>query len=318
MLAVRVRLEIIEGPELGRRVRLQEGLVARFGQTEWADFCFAADPTMADFHFMVDCRLQRCILYALGTAETFVNSKPAARQDLIDGDRVRAGQTEFLVRLEGAMAGAEGGPRPLYKDAAATTAAAMTVSALCGYLKLGNRAPEIATTAANLADFCSGLAASGDYLQAFQTRAFTLGMRAAVAWGCHQVGAIYAGQMEEAQANAWRVAAAWVQSPDQAGCRRAEAAAIQAERQGPGGWLAMATFWCGESLAPATSPEPVPPELTLFSRAVAGALTLAVRHAAADGGTDQTPLRYQAFMRNADALESGELVLFESERGAER
>lgn len=315
---MRVRLEIIEGPERGREVRLQEGLVARFGQTEWADFCFAADPTMADFHFMVDCRLQRCILYALGTAETFVNSKPAARQDLIDGDRVRAGQTEFLVRLEGAMSGAQGGPRPLYKDAAATAAAAMTVPALCGYLKLGNRAPEIATTAASLADFCSGLAASGDHLQAFQTRAFTLGKRAAVAWGCHEVGATYAGQMEEAQANAWRVAAAWVQSPDQAGCRRAEAAAIQADRGGPGGWLAMAAFWCGDNLAPASSPEPVPPDVTLFSRAVGGALTLAVRHAAADAGTDPTPLRFQAFMRDADALECGELVLFEHERGAER
>lgn len=305
---MRIQFVVISGSEPGRKVLVLEGLVVRFGRTEWADHCFASDPEMAEFHFMVDSRSRRCVLYALGTAETFVNAKPVVRQELHDGDRVCAGGTEFLVRLEGEVAGTTGGPRPLTKDLVAMAAAAMAMPQLCERLKLGKQAPTIAATAAGLSEFCDRLAAGGDHPQAFQARAFTLGKRGAVAWGCHVVEGRYGGQLDPLQAAAWQAAAAWVAEPSQSGCRRAEQAAVQVRNRGPGGWLATAAFWSGDSLAPEAATQPVPPAETLFSQAVAAALTLAIRHPDWEGHEG----RYHECMAIADALEAGELVLFEN------
>lgn len=304
---MRIVVEVISGPDQGKRIRLHDGLVARFGQTEWADFSFPDDSAMAEFHFMLDCRQGQCVLHGLQAAETFVNGSAATRQPLASGDRIAAGQTEFLLHLDGAVAAAESAtPRPP-KDAVAAQAAAMTPREICHRLQLAAAAPELAGEADSAPAFTDALGQQGDYLQAFYVRGFTLGRRLAVAWGCHLVRQSVGERLHAAQTGALQAAADWVQSPDQDRCRQAEAAAIQAEHSGPGGWLAAAAFWSGDNIAPASSPQPVPPDDTLASRAVAAALTLALHQ------LEQPPIeeRFAQFIDCAQRIESGELVLFD-------
>jgi hypothetical protein len=316
---VRIRFEVISGPDAGRLIHLQEGLVARFGKTDWADFSFPADAGMADFHFLIDCRQQRCVLQALDSAPTQVNAAVVKTQELAAGDRVLASQTEFRVHLEGVFRAAEETAPGVTRDAIALAAAALTLPELCERLKLGGQAPTIAATASDLPALYGGLAAVGDYQQALQVRGYTLGHRPCVAWGCYCVEQTLQARLAGVQREAHQAAAAWVQAPSPANCRAAEAAAVKADYKGPGGWLAAAAFWCGDSLAPPDAATPVPPADTLASRAVAGALTITLRDApaAAASGTATagaiTPARRCAdWLAIAEQIASGERVLYEA------
>lgn len=306
---MRIRFEVIAGPDPGRLIHLQEGLVARFGKTDWADFSFPADAGMADFHFLIDCRQQRCVLHALESAPTQVNAAVVATQELSDGDRVLAGQTEFRVHLEGVFRAAEETAPGVTRDAIALAAAALTLPELCERLKLGGQAPAIAATAGDLPALYGGLVAVGDYQQALQVRGYTLGHRPCVAWGCYCVEQTLQDQLVGTQREAHQAAAAWVQAPSPTTCRGAEAAAVKTGYKGPGGWLAAAAFWCGDSLAPADAVTPVPPADTLASSAVAGALTITLG-AAPDKKTSPAA-RCAAWLTIAEQIASGERVLYE-------
>ena len=305
---MRIRFEVIAGPDPGRLIHLQEGLVARFGKTDWADFSFPADAGMADSHFLIDCRQQRCVLHALDSAPTQVNAAVVETQELSDGDQVLAGQTEFRVHVDGVFRGAEETAPGVTRDAIALAAAALTLTELCERLKLGGHAPAIAATAGDLPALCGGLVAVGDYQQALQVRGYTLGHRPSVAWGCYCVEQTLPGQLVGAQRESHRAAAAWVQAPSPSTCRAAEAAAVKTGYKGPGGWLAAAAFWCGDSLAPADAVNPIPPADTLASRAVAGALTITLG-AAPDKTTPAA--RCAAWLTIAEQIVSGERVLYE-------
>lgn len=306
---MRIRFEVIAGPDPGRLIHLQEGLVARFGKTDWADFSFPADAAMADFHFLIDCRQQRCVLHALDSAPTQVNAAAVQTQELSDGDRVLAGQTEFRVHLEGVFRAAADTPPGVTRDAVAIAAAALTLAELCERLKLGGQAPAIAATATDLPALYGGLVKVGDYRQALQVRGYTLGHRPCVAWGCHCVEQTLQRQLVGVQREAYLAAAAWVRAPSPTNCRAAEAAAAKTGYKGPGGWLAAAAFWCGDSLAPADAATPVPPADTLASRAVAGALTITLG-AAPDKATPAA--RCAAWLTIAEQIAAGERVLYES------
>lgn len=296
-----VVIEVVAGPDQGRVIRLRDGLLAKFGRTEWADFCFPADTEMAEFHFQLDCR-SGCMVRALEGAELFINGAPATDQPLVDGDRVKAGQTEFAIKILGgaAMPGAVVEPVAV---AEAPPQAPLDIPAIVAKLGLSGAAPALAASALTIDGLRDELASGGDYQQAAQLCAYSLDRRQAVAWGCHCVGLAFGETLEPAQRSALAAAAAWVKGPGQAGCRAAEQEASRCEYRGPGGLLAAATFWCGESLAPESSPEPVPPDETLPSRAIAGALMLAMTHPT----PDVVPDRFAEFVAVADRIRSGGL-----------
>ena len=306
--AVRVVIEVLTGPSRGQRIRLQDGLVVRFGQTEWADFSFPDDPTMAEFHFLLDCRQQACVLHAMESAETQVNAAPVKRHPLVSGDRVLAGETEFLVHIDGVEASVSTEDRNRPRDPVAVAAAGMTVNELCQRLRLKGDAPRLAGACSTPDELVAALIGEKDYFQALRLRGFTLGRRPAVAWGCLLVAETFAQALDAAQSDAVRAAAAWVARPEEPTCRDAEVAANRCDHSGPGGWLALAAFWSGDSIAPADSPQPVPPDDSLSSQAVAAALTLAVLHFPPDDRDSHC----QDFVSRADRIELGELVLYEA------
>lgn len=300
-----VVLEVLSGPERGQRIRLRDGLIARFGQTEWADFSFPSDQAMSEFHFLLDCRSQQCVLHAMQSSMTLVNAQPVQQQVLASGDRVLAGETEFLISIQGMLQPNDAEPSRPPSDAVAVAAAALSVREICERLELGGAAPELATKAASSRELSEQLASAGDFHQALRVRAYTLGRRPAVAWGCKVVTDTIRDTLAATQSDALKAAAKWVQTPDEAHCRQAESAAAKAGYRGPGGLLAAAAFWSGDNIAPAESPQAVPPVDTLASRAVAGSLTLTLSLLPPANLADH----YRGLVALADQIESGELAI---------
>ena len=101
---MRVVLEVISGPQLGRKAVLHTGQAARFGRTDARSRLPRRCPYLQP---ALPRRVRSDGLPAPrpGHANgTFVNGTPTTETVLNDGDVVRAGQTSFKVHLEGESA----------------------------------------------------------------------------------------------------------------------------------------------------------------------------------------------------------------------
>lgn len=118
---MRTVLEIVAGAERGRTVRMAAREVRQFGRTDWADTSFPYDPKMSQVHFSLETDGKICRIRDLDSSNgTLVNGEAITEQVLADGDRITAGETTFLVRIEG---GAEADDVQAAKTAAAAAAA---------------------------------------------------------------------------------------------------------------------------------------------------------------------------------------------------
>jgi hypothetical protein len=118
---MRVVLEIVGGPERGRTVRLAGREVRQFGRTDWADTSFPHDPKMSQVHFAIETDGKLCRIRDVGSSNgTEVNGEAIVEHVLADGDRITAGETTFLVSIEG---GADASDVSAAKTAAAAAAA---------------------------------------------------------------------------------------------------------------------------------------------------------------------------------------------------
>jgi hypothetical protein len=93
-----VILEILQGPEAGRRVKLREGSTTSLGRTESAMQIFAGDPEMSGLHFVVSLSAGKLRIQNLSqTNGTLVNGARVESAVLESGDNIRAGGTVFSV-----------------------------------------------------------------------------------------------------------------------------------------------------------------------------------------------------------------------------
>jgi len=91
-------LEIVVGPEIGRRVKLREGSTVSFGRTEIAMEKFAGDTEMSALHFVLSLsggtlRMQN----HSRTNGSHVNGARVENAVLQSADKIRAGSTVFAV-----------------------------------------------------------------------------------------------------------------------------------------------------------------------------------------------------------------------------
>jgi hypothetical protein len=107
---MRVVLEVLSGPDAGRKTLLGAGQMLRIGRTESADLCFPKDGRMSGVHFALETDNLACYVQDLGSSNgTLLNGKPLAqRAALCHGDKLRAGETSFAVCIEGADEAAAG------------------------------------------------------------------------------------------------------------------------------------------------------------------------------------------------------------------
>jgi hypothetical protein len=91
-------LEIVEGPEIGRRVKLREGSTVSLGRTESSMQIFPGDPGMSALHFAVSLSGGALRMQNLSqTNGTEVNGARVETAVLKSSDKIRAGGTMFTV-----------------------------------------------------------------------------------------------------------------------------------------------------------------------------------------------------------------------------
>jgi len=99
---MRVTLEVTTGTLAGNKIRLKAGQVVRLGRTSKADFAFPDDSHMSGVHFLIECDEKTCRLRDLGSRNgTAVNGRKVGATELVNGDTILAGETNFLVKFEG-------------------------------------------------------------------------------------------------------------------------------------------------------------------------------------------------------------------------
>jgi pSer/pThr/pTyr-binding forkhead associated (FHA) protein len=99
-------LEVQSGSRKGEKIRLNLGQVVRIGRSAKSDFAFDDDSHMSSAHFSVDWRVDGCHLGDLKSRNgTLVNGQKVDSATLKHGDTIAAGETAFLVRIEGEEAG---------------------------------------------------------------------------------------------------------------------------------------------------------------------------------------------------------------------
>lgn len=303
---MRIILQIIAGPETGRKVFLPSGQVARFGRTEWSDFAFPRDAAMAEVHFAVDSQRAGARLQDLGTpAGTFVNDAQVSQAELKHGDKIRAGGTTLQVWLGGDAGGLDEAVNiaaaEVAIEAAAAAAASQEITAqeLAEHLELNAAAQAIAAQVKTPLELLARLTNETKFSAAVRVRAHLLPHQIAVWWGCL---CVESGGLDELSANERRAhdaAHTWVLDPSEDNRRSCDAAAALTKFDGPGAWLSTAAFWTG-SLAP-LGMDPVPADARLTGQAVTSALLItAVR-----GNALAAPERYRAFLRLGDEVAEG-------------
>jgi hypothetical protein len=109
---MRLILEMISGPLKGKKVAVEEHQVLRVGRTTKADFV-TEDTFMSGEHFAIQCEGKVCRILDLKSRNgTKLNGEAVTNAQLREGDRVYAGHTEFVVRVERAEAAAPRVPAP--------------------------------------------------------------------------------------------------------------------------------------------------------------------------------------------------------------
>ena len=100
---MRVILEVIEGSQTGERFVFEqrEAFVIGRKKNSRVQFRIPDDPYLSRYHLMIEVSPPQCSLRDIGSRNgTRVNGKKVRDADLKDGDVIRAGRTEMLVRIE--------------------------------------------------------------------------------------------------------------------------------------------------------------------------------------------------------------------------
>jgi hypothetical protein len=296
-----------------QRLQLRSNQVAKIGRSEWADFSFSGDSVMSDVQFEIRSSVDACTLTSLSAdPPTLVNGKEVQSSAIHDGDQIVAGETRFLVRIEG-----ERPPSRLQTilppEAAASVAVAgaaataMTLAATCAYLEFGDDVGKMAAAAKTPDALIDELAAQGKVQDALRLRAHLLPKRQAVWWGCLCVREELDSPLPEPQIPALEAAEAWVRDPDEEQRRLAEKRAEAAKYSGIGAMLALSAFWSEGSIGPEGGTV-IPPDDRLTSQGVAAALISAAYHRVPTKSTD----RFEGFLAKGKDMANGKIPLPES------
>lgn len=98
---MQIVLEVTSGPHAGKKFQLEPGQVVRVGRTDKSDFA-TQDTYMSGLHFAVECGDESCRLHDLNSRNgTLLNDQSVQGSAVLrDGDRIFAGQTNFLARVQ--------------------------------------------------------------------------------------------------------------------------------------------------------------------------------------------------------------------------
>ncbi len=98
---MKIVLSVIKGPHQGKDFEFSEHDTFVVGRGSYANFRLPKkDPYFSRAHFIIEVNPPLCRLMDLSSSNgTYVNGQRTSEVDLKDGDRIRGGDTEFLIRL---------------------------------------------------------------------------------------------------------------------------------------------------------------------------------------------------------------------------
>lgn len=301
-----------------QRVLLRANQVAKIGRSEWADFSFGGDSIMADVQFEIRSTAEICTVLSLSDKPpTLVNGKEVKSAEIHDGDQIDAGETRFLVRIEGERRSTQFQTSPAAEAPPATRApitavgaTALTLAATCAYLEFGDDVNKLASKAKSPDALIDELAAQGKVQDAIRLRAHLLPKRQAVWWGCLCVREELDAPLPTPQVTALEAAEAWVREPDEEHRRDAEKRSEDAKFSGIGATLALSAFWSDGSIAPEGNAE-VRADERLTSQGVAAALITAAYH----GDPTKSTERIDNFLAKGKDMADGKIPFPEADGG---
>lgn len=92
--------EVTGGPARGRRFWLRSDQQMEVGRISTADFSVPTDPHMSRHHLILEGGVASFRVRDVGSANgTFVNNAKISAVELCNGDRIRAGETTFIVSV---------------------------------------------------------------------------------------------------------------------------------------------------------------------------------------------------------------------------
>lgn len=98
---MRVILDVIQGPRKGQSFRFDAHDTFIVGRSRLVHCAMPEDSALSRDHFLIEVKPPRCELRDLGSTNgTLVNDEPVKEAKLESGDRISAGQSVFLVRIE--------------------------------------------------------------------------------------------------------------------------------------------------------------------------------------------------------------------------
>lgn len=266
-------LQLLAGPETGRRIFLKTGQVASFGRTEWSDFAFPYDHRLADVHFSIETTDQAVTLVDLSQGHGVqIDGEKMATCQLRSGQKIKAGSMIFVIGTEVLYETSGAGPVAVQSQNIPEATPALAIK-VCEAIDLSEPARDILDDTMDVPPYLDKLTDAELLVDALRVLATWLGKRKAVWWGADCVGAACAGT-SDAQAGLLTLSRAWVRDPSEDNRRKALDAAETADSKLPACWLARAAGWSGGSLAPPGLPI-VPPDERLTAQALIGTLLLA-------------------------------------------
>ncbi|MBV6430180.1 MAG: hypothetical protein IANPNBLG_00284 [Bryobacteraceae bacterium] len=98
---MRVVLEILDGPLLGRIVELNPGQSVSVGRTAKSQLMLPHDSFLSGLHFQIECTETGATVKDCNSSNgTWVNGNKILNHALANGDQLAAGQTRFKIHLE--------------------------------------------------------------------------------------------------------------------------------------------------------------------------------------------------------------------------
>ena len=98
---MKIVLSVIKGPHQGKSFEFSEHDTFVVGRGSYANFRLPKkDPYFSRAHFIIEVNPPLCRIMDLSSSNgTYLNGQRITELDLKDGDRIRGGDTEFLIRF---------------------------------------------------------------------------------------------------------------------------------------------------------------------------------------------------------------------------
>lgn len=272
-----MRVAIIgkSGPAAGRRYNLRGGQVAKIGKTDWADFSFPEDSSLADIHFAIHCGITSVVIESLSEShETIVNDKVVSKCLVRHADTVAAGNCLFQFEIDDVSEPLSNIPTTAAVTNIETHENANEAFEISEYIGLSPDAIDLAKTCTSAKKFGAQLVEANLINDAIRWRAHTLPKNKSVQWAILCVEELMKSEPSPVQLSAFAAAKQWAADPTEENRVQALESAKQSKYEGIGGALAAAAGWSGGSLGPATVPD-IPPDDRLTARSVYTALSQA-------------------------------------------